>query len=383
MKILLVTDQFYQANNGLTISSRRFAQVLEQHGNEVRVASYGRKEDVPEGKTAYLMEKQYIPVFDGLVSSQGMTFAKPDDELLSKAIAWADVVHFLSPFATAHHGIMLARRMGKPYTAAFHVQPENITSSIHMQHMRPVNSGIYHWFNHYIYRYCDYIHCPSRFIADQLVSHGYRGRIYVISNGIDPDFRYRKLEKPEELRDKFVILMIGRLSVEKRQDVLINAIMQSKYSDRIQLVLAGQGPRRQRIERMAQKLTNPVRIEFFDKQGLLDIIAQSDLYVHAAEAEIEAMSCMEAFAGGLVPVIANSKKSATPQFAVDERSLFRTGDSTDLARKIDYFIEHPDERRELEHKYSELAEKYRLDDCVRKAEEMFEDAVNEQRKRVK
>ena len=32
----------------------------------------------------------------------------------------------------------------------------------------------------------------------------------------------------------------------------------------------------------------------------------SDLYVHAADVEIEAMSCMEAFAGGLVPVIANS-----------------------------------------------------------------------------
>ena len=46
MKILLVTDQFYSANNGMTISARRFAQVLRGHGHTVRVLSYGQKEDV-------------------------------------------------------------------------------------------------------------------------------------------------------------------------------------------------------------------------------------------------------------------------------------------------------------------------------------------------
>ena len=35
MKILMVIDQFYAANNGMTISARRFAEVLRQHGHEV------------------------------------------------------------------------------------------------------------------------------------------------------------------------------------------------------------------------------------------------------------------------------------------------------------------------------------------------------------
>ena len=37
MKIVLVIDQFDDANNGTTISARRFAQALRDHGNEVRV----------------------------------------------------------------------------------------------------------------------------------------------------------------------------------------------------------------------------------------------------------------------------------------------------------------------------------------------------------
>ncbi|MDY5057756.1 MAG: glycosyltransferase, partial [Bullifex sp.] len=95
----------------------------------------------------------------------------------------------------------------------------------------------------------------------------------------------------------------------------------------------------------------------------------------ASDAEIEAMSCMEAFASGLVPVISDSSRSATPQFALDERSLFTAGDSSDLAKKIDYWFEHENERREMETKYAEHAKKYALEKCVLQMEEMFRDAI--------
>ena len=88
------------------------------------------------------------------------------------------------------------------------------------------------------------------------------------------------------------------------------------------------------------------------------------------------MGCMEAFASGLVPVIANSARSATPQFALDDRSLFRPGDSDDLASKIDWWIENEDERRRMEYEYANEADSYRLDDCVRKMEKMFQDAID-------
>ena len=266
-------------------------------------------------------------------------------------------------------------RKGKPFTAAFHVQPENITASIHMRHLQLINKGIYRWFRHYIYKYCEYVHCPSKFIANELKKNGYQNRLIVISNGIDPDFTYRKKEKPHEISDRYIILMIGRLSIEKRQDVLIKAVAESRYRNKILLMLAGQGPCRERLLRLAKKKKIDMVIDFYEKKNLLDLIAISDLYVHAADMEIEAMSCMEAFAAGLVPVISNSSKSATPQFALDERSLFRAGDSSDLAKKIDYWIEHEDEKKKMEYEYSSAARKYSLDDCVRQAEEMFSKAA--------
>ncbi|MFA6948629.1 MAG: glycosyltransferase [Eubacteriales bacterium] len=373
MKILLVTDQFFNANNGMTISSRRFASCLAAHGNEVRVVACASPADTP-----YPMKKMYIPIFNNLVTSQGMTFAKTDHELLRSAVLWADVVHFLTPFMLSHNGIMLCRQLGKPYTAAFHVQPENITSSIHMSKWNFVNGSIYAWFNHYVYRYCPHIHCPSAFIANELVKHGYKSELHIISNGIDPDFKYIKNEKPEELRGRFLILSIGRLSIEKRQDVTIRAIAKSRYRDKITLMLAGQGPRHRQLAALAEKSCVPTDIRFYDKTSLIRLMSYCDLYVHSADAEIEAMSCMEAFACGLVPVIANSAKSATPQFALDEKSLFDAGDSDMLASRIDWWIEHEDERLKFEKKYSDSAAKYQLDSCVCKAEQMFYEAAAEQ-----
>ena len=78
-----------------------------------------------------------------------------------------------------------------------------------------------------------------------------------------------------------------------------------------------------------------------------------------------------------MPVIANSAKSATPQFALDERSLFTAGDSGDLTQKIDYWLEHEDERREMEKRYAEHGRQYSLDHCVRQIEEMFLQEIRE------
>lgn len=383
MKILLVADQFYAANNGMTISARRFAQVLRQHGHEVRVLCFGKPEFLAPGERAYLLKKQYIPIFDNLISSQGMTFAKVDKAVIREAVEWAEIIHFLTPFALTHAAIRMARQLGKPYTAAFHVQPENITSSIHLGKVSWINTAIYHWFHFYVYRYCTHIHCPSNFIAGELRRTGYEAKLHVISNGIDPDFSYRRLPKTDEFSGKFLILMTGRLSIEKRQDVLVKAVAKSKHKDEIHLVLAGKGPRKEKILALAKKQGVLLTNRFFPKPELLDLIAMADLYVHAADMEIEAMSCMEAFAGGLVPVIANSPKSATPQFALDERSLFPAGDTDALAERIDYWIEHPQEREEMERRYAEHAKQYALERSIEQTEDMFRMAIAEQKATTK
>lgn len=376
MKILIVIDQFDNSNNGTTISARRFARGLQKAGHEVYVVSTGNN------KNEYKFNLKELPLPPGIshiIKSQGMSFAIPNTEILEKAISSVDIVHFYMPFFISKSGLKICEKLHVPHTAAFHVQPENITYSIGLGTNTKINDMIYTHYRDSFFNRFTHIHCPSEFIANELKNHGYTAKFHVISNGVDDDFKYYGKQKLPEFQNKFVITMIGRYSNEKRQDVLIDAIYKSKYSKNIQLVLAGKGPKESKYAKLGEKLPNPPIMKFYDKNSLIDLLKSTDLYVHSADAEIEAISCIEAFACGNVPIISNSPNSATKQFALTKESLFEAGNSTDLANKIDFWIENEDYRKEFEIKYSQSADKYRLSNSIKKIEEMFEDAIGEYR----
>ena len=376
MKILIVIDQFDNSNNGTTISARRFAKGLQDRGNEVYIVSTGDK----QGEYKFnLKELPLPPGISHIIRSQGMSFAIPNTEILEKAISSVDVVHFYMPFWLSKSGLKICEKLNKPRTAAFHVQPENITYTIGLGTKTKVNDFIYNHYRDTFFNRFKHIHCPSQFIADQLKAHGYTANLYVISNGVDEDFKFYGKQKLPEFKDKFVITIIGRYSNEKRQDVLIDAISKSKYADKIQLVLAGKGPNEEKYRKLSEKLPIKPLLQFYDKENLIKLLQSTDLYVHSADAEIEAISCIEAFACGNVPVIANSPNSATKQFALVPESLFEAGNSEDLANKIDFWLDNENYRKEMELKYSKSADNYRLKDSIKKMEEMFEDAIREYR----
>jgi glycosyltransferase involved in cell wall biosynthesis len=382
VRVLLVIDQFEDANNGTTIAARRLSRALARRGHEVRVVccdgdAAGPPAVAPaDGVVHYRLEPLRVPGFNRVIAGQGMRLAKPDDAVLREALRWADVAHVMMPFWLGVHAKRQADALGVATTAAFHVQPENITYSLGLGRLGALNDAGYAAFRPFYNRF-GHVHCPSRFIAKELRTHGYTGVLHVISNGVDPSFVHRRLPKPPDLAGRFVITMTGRLSPEKRQDVLIEAVRRSRYAERIQLVLAGQGPLAERLARQGATLPHPPRIGFLAQAQLQDVLAMSDLYVHAADAEIEAISCLEAIASGRVPVISDARASATGQFALDARSLFRAGDPGDLARAIDYWLDHDDERTRMESVYAAAGAAYGLDSCVEKLEAMLRSAVAE------
>jgi glycosyltransferase involved in cell wall biosynthesis len=381
MKILLVIDTYDTNNNGTSISAQRFAAVLREHGNEVRILTTG--EPAPD---KFVLKEFKVPLFNDLIHSHGFQFAQVDLDIIREAVAWADIVHCMMPFALETATKLIADQMHKPSTAAFHIQPENMTSSIGLGKAEWLNDRFYYTFRFLLYQHFNHIHVPSQFMADELIKRGYKAKIHVISNGIDPDFiaaGQRKLSNSDGGHTSrsdgslITIVMVGRLSGEKRQDVIINAVPFSKYADRIQLVFAGKGPKYDEYVELGKQLKNPPQFVFLSKPELIDLLLHTDLYVHASDMESEAISCIEAFATGLVPVIANSEDSATPQFALDGRSLFAPGRPKDLARAIDWWLDHPDEKAKMEREYAEAAKNYDIDTSVRLCEQMFREAIEE------
>ena len=374
MKIVVVIDYFGKTTNGTTMTARHLVSRLRAKGHDVRVLT-GVGNDW-EGVYETGIDKGFLPLY-WACKAHGFIMAKVNWKIIKEALEGADVVHFLTAFHFSRRIKIYCDKHGIATTSAFHVQPENITSSVYLGKWKALNSWIYKLYKDYFYRKFDVIHCPSQMIANQLTSHGYKAELKVISNGIAPKFHPIEAQRPEEYKDYYLIAMVGRISREKRQDLLIKAIAHSKYADKIKLLLPGSGPWLMDIRNMAKKyLKNEAYIGWMQQEDLIKVLNYLDLYVHASDVEIEAISCMEAFACGRVPVISDSPISATSQFALTENNKFKAGDYKDLSAKIDYWIEHEEEKKALSKQYVEYAKQYAVDKCVDQLENMLIEEYN-------
>ena len=389
MKILFVIDSFYTTNNGTSISAQRFAGELRRRGHEVKALCWDSPaSDVTENLTDgdFHTAKFRMPVFQPLMNKHDFSFAYNDTSVVHAACDWADIVHIFVPFGISWEAIRYCNSIGKPITAAFHIQPENMTSSVSMGKVRWFNELFYRSWGRNIYNHVRHVHVPSKFMGDMIAERGYTAKIYPISNGIQEAFMEAGERKVKNVKartkgenDIIKIMMIGRLSQEKRQDVIINAVKYSKYADRIQLVFAGRGPEYAKYVELGKDLKHQPQFVYVGRNELIEHLLETDLYVHASDMESEAISCIEAFATGLVPIIANSHVSATPQFALDGRSLFMPGDPKDLARAIDYWLDHPEERARMEEQYRQFGRQFSLASSVSKFEQMLSAEMQEQK----
>ena len=374
MRIAIIADVLGEENNGTSVTVKRLIYNLKSRGHDVLVVSPGDEHTDTDGY--FTMDKIDFKIFSNYVRENGVEFAKPDKEVLKKLISSCDVVHALMPFPLGRAAARICKELNIPFTTAFHVQPENVSSHFGLLKSKFVNGCIYKNFLRGFYSYTEYIHCPSEFIANQLRAHGYKQDLRVISNGVDPIFTAKKEDKPSELKDKFCILSTGRMVKEKCQADLIRAVSYSKYSDRIQLIIAGDGPLKNKLTALGKNLKNPPIMRFFQKEELVHMINYCDLYAQASYAEIECIACVEAITCGLVPIISDSRMSAAKYFALSEYNRYACGKPRALAERIDYMIEHPEFREDLSKKYVEYGERFRIDKCIDKMEEMFHDAAN-------
>ncbi len=371
MTITVVCDVFGAENNGTAVVTMNLIRHLQGCGHTVRILCADQEK---RGEAGYYVVPQmdFGKLLNRYVAHVGVTLARPDEATIARALCGADHVHVMLPLGLGMAAARMAHEMGIPLTAGFHMQAENLTSHLKLNKVRPVNTLVYQYIYRHLYRYADGIHYPTQFIRETFESRiGRETPGYVISNGVHSYVGRRNVTRPQEYADKIVILTTGRYSAEKSQETLLRAVSHSKYKDKIQLILAGQGPKQRHFEHLAKRLPVPPLFKLFPRDELIDTLNWCDLYVHPAVDELEGIACLESIACGKLTIVSDSRNSATKGFAVDGKCVFRHKRARDLARVIDYWIEHPQERARYEEKYAESAVVYRQEACMQEMSRMI------------
>ena len=378
MRILIVSNNVYMRGNGVCTAVVALVRRLQAQGIEARVMACENPD--PKGKQPdYPLKHFRFPFFEPLIQSSGFRYATYSKRVATEAIEWADVVHLCEGFPLEAKVARLARKRGKPCVGTFHLFTENITANLGMRKAHLLNHLLTTWWRKAVYDHCTHVHCPTEVVRQHLLSCGFQSELRVITNGMDIPQQIEP--SPVSLGHPIMVICIGRFAHEKSQDTLLEAMRYSRYAHRIQLYFAGKGPQQKRYEQMADRLVAEGIIShrpifgFYSAPELKELTRQAYLYIHCAWVEVEGLSCAEAIMQGVVPVIAEGRLTATSQFALDERSLFPESDACALAERIDWWIEHPEERTVMGKRYAESVKRYDAKEATKQMIKMYQDSI--------
>ena len=238
------------------------------------------------------------------------------------------------------------------------------------------------WFkpiDKWMYSRYDAIVCIAekcKIILEEYIGH--QDTIAIINNGVDVK-RFLHPIKDISQQDNFIITMVAALRVEKDHETLLKAV--KLLPDKYRLRIVGGGPREvaDSVKARCHELNLDDRVDFMGLcMDVPNILEQSDVVVLSSHWEGLSLSSIEGMASGR-PFIA-SDVDGLREMVNGAGVLFPHGDEKELAEKIQWLCEHPDEYREVAERCQEKARQYDISVTADKYLELYEKLLNKSSK---
>lgn len=196
-----------------------------------------------------------------------------------------------------------------------------------------------------------------------------RNCIYTISNGVDVG-RFIRPIKDISKQNHFVITMVAGIRVEKDHATLLKSMTHLPDNYRLQIVGGGEKENRDLVQSICHELCLDDRVTFMGvRQDVPDILEQSDIVVLSSHWEGLSLSSIEGMASGR-PFIA-SDVDGLREMVGGAGVLFEHGNDKDLADKIRFLCEHPDEYRQVAERCQTKARQYDISVMASKYLELY------------
>lgn len=278
---------------------------------------------------------------------------------LNGVIKRLSLVHVHSPFVTGWMGMRYARRYGMPLVYTYHTQLEEYAHYVPFEPRatRFAAARLTRTFANN----ADAVVVPTRAMGDRLRALDVTVRIEVVPSGIDVAL-FGGGRRDEDLRSRVgvargerLLLCVGRLAKEKNVELLVAALARANDPS-LKLVVAGDGPSREGLEKQATSAGVGAQTRFLgvvSRDRLPDLYASADAFVMPSTTETQGIVQAEALAAGAYVIAADAPQNrdvlgdagalvpATPEaFAsafrqvTPDRSPERTRTATEAAKRF-------------------------------------------------
>lgn len=314
MKILITTDWYEPVINGVVTSVITLKEQLVRLGCQVRVVTLsGSGHAYREGDVYYLPSVNASRIYPGARA------VLPPCKGLGEILAWGpDVIHSQCEFSSFLIAKWIGERLGIPIVHTYHTVYEDYTH--YFSAGKPWGRQAAALFSRFILERTDRVIVPTGKVAGLLAGYGVDRPMEVIPTGIRTERFLPKESGPEaekqdaerkELRrrlgigeDRVMLLALGRLAKEKNLEELITYFGRMNEPG-TELVIAGDGPDRERLTELAEKQKGSGRIHFAGMIPFEETPAwyrAADVFVCASRSETQGITYLEALCAGL-PVV--------------------------------------------------------------------------------
>jgi glycosyltransferase involved in cell wall biosynthesis len=389
MRVVIVTEQYPPMLGGVATVTHNLSRDLAGAGHEVWVVA---PSEGPHGEYAEhgRVRVQRFASFEW-PAYDGQRIAFPPLAPLRKLLRTVrpDVLHIHSPIVLGNLARLLSSAMRVPVVATNHFMAINVAPSLSADPL--LGKGFEALTYGYLvgfYNRCDFVTAPTATALDFLKRHGLRAPCRAVSNGIDLG-RFQPGPRDEALRrrlglpaDRPLLLYVGRLSEEKRVNVLLDAM--ARLHEPAHLAIAGGGPAARALEGQAATLGIARRVSFLGRvpdEELVDLYRLADVFAMPSVAELQSLAALEALAVG-TPVVA-ADAGALPELVHDGENglLFARDEGEALARALARLAASAELRRAMGARALETAARHDRRRIVREWEGIYAGAGSLRRPR--
>jgi len=328
------TDTYLPTVNGVSYTVRTWLDRWRRRGDEMRLA-YPDDSGRSPGEGEYPVPSAPFPFYEGF------RFAVPTipDGVRSPH---PDVIHTHTPFTLGLAARRLAGDLDVPLVASYHTPASEYAEYISETLAAPISriaGGYERWF----FDGADAVVVPSETAAEAVGDID--PPVYVVSNGVDTE-RFRPVgdRAVETFRRKYgladgpLVGYTGRHGHEKRLEELLEATAGVDAS----VVIAGDGPARPELERLAASREDVSFLGFLDRGELPAFYTALDVFAFPSPVETQGIVALEAIACG-TPVAA-AAAGALPGTVTDGETgaHFPPGDIDAFREAIDRLLRSAD-----------------------------------------
>ncbi len=385
MKIAIFSDNFYPELSGISDSIITTAKELAKMGHQIKFvapryssANYNKvgleEREIDLGPNISILR---LPSMGAAAGTGQGRLAFPVN-FIDQLKAWQpDILHTNLIAGVGIAALLAKRKLKLPLVGTSHTPFREFVAYNFVAKL--FTEAIIKYVSWY-YNHCDFVTAPSDFVFKEMIEYSFNKPHRALSNPVDVDmFTPAAPEQKSQLKEKFgfngqTVLVVGRIAVEKRVDIVIKAFAQTlKTILDAKLVIVGSGTYEKELKRLAKQLGISGYVKFMgyvDSNHLPDIYKASDVYAISSTSETQSISMMNAMASGIPVVAVNA--GGLPEYAKPEVGfVVEPGDVDAFAGKLIYLLQNKDRSDTLGRSGRVWAERFSIPNIAKEWEDLF------------